>query len=485
MDGIEDFIVEDIWQYMIQEKYEVKGADVFKQNFIDDFRDEVLKCHSEGKTPKDSVSLLQKKFDGLDLLIAWYDWHSQTDQGIQLIQKDESLKNKQNQQKEEEKLLKNSQHLAQQSDDDSSNEDSHDISEQNYDEIKKLKVEQIYAFDLQEIMGYDSNKKINGPNDEEEKQKSDHFQIYTEESQLLMEIFDMQNGFLLDVPILIQIIKTIQRQPVVDIEILGPRQWSYYINDKIEVVHQIDQEKHKQFLKNVDDIYDDCQKLKKSQSKWVQLQKKSQLFGCELNKFPFAVDYGNKNVYSYEFTQKKQIFNWHVFDTFKFPENPNDPKFQNINDFTCTEILDRDSLEFNEFQKMLVKHPFMDGLSLVKHLFHGTSHTDPVNIYSFEHGLDMRYSNDGANGIGLYFADNSNYSLQYAYLVDNRQRQMFMCTVITGLSSNQGGGRGARMPAPIPGKKGVLFDSFNNGNKGHFVIYDNQKSYPGYLITYK
>ena len=56
------------------------------------------------------------------------------------------------------------------------------------------------------------------------------------------------------------------------------------------------------------------------------------------------------------------------------------------------------------------KHPDMLGLNLIKHLFHGTKMTDPTTIYSFETGLDMRYSQDGANGIGLYFADNSWYS---------------------------------------------------------------------------
>ena len=28
------------------------------------------------------------------------------------------------------------------------------------------------------------------------------------------------------------------------------------------------------------------------------------------------------------------------------------------------------------------------------------------------------------------------------------------------------------------------YDSINNGPGGHFIIYDNLKSYPGYLITY-
>ncbi len=61
---------------------------------------------------------------------------------------------------------------------------------------------------------------------------------------------------------------------------------------------------------------------------------------------------------------------------------------------------------------------------------------------------------------------------------------MFMCLVLTGLSSSVGGGRNAKQPPPIAGRQGELYDSFNNGAGGHYIIYDNQKSYPGYLITY-
>ena len=59
------------------------------------------------------------------------------------------------------------------------------------------------------------------------------------------------------------------------------------------------------------------------------------------------------------------------------------------------------------------KHPDLIGLDLIRHLFHGTKNVNPSAIYTFETGLDMRYSLNGSNGIGLYFADNSKYTLTY------------------------------------------------------------------------
>ena len=69
----------------------------------------------------------------------------------------------------------------------------------------------------------------------------------------------------------------------------------------------------------------------------------------------------------------------------------------------------------SELRRLQAKHPDMMSLNMMRHLFHGTRTVDPTNIYSFESGLDMRMSNDGANGIGIYFADNSCYSHNYRF----------------------------------------------------------------------
>jgi hypothetical protein len=90
--------------------------------------------------------------------------------------------------------------------------------------------------------------------------------------------------------------------------------------------------------------------------------------------------------------------------------------------------------------------------NLVKHLFHGTKDTEPSKVYSSEEGLDMRFSKDGLNGYGIYFADNAKYSDDYAHkIVGSNLKQMFLCIVLTGESASFGGGNGVRMPPLKPG----------------------------------
>jgi len=71
----------------------------------------------------------------------------------------------------------------------------------------------------------------------------------------------------------------------------------------------------------------------------------------------------------------------------------------------------------NEFKRMLRKYPQKNVHDIMKHLFHGTRATDPKLIYASEDGLDIRFSNAGAYGNGIYFANNSQYSSGYAYPV--------------------------------------------------------------------
>lgn len=108
-------------------------------------------------------------------------------------------------------------------------------------------------------------------------------------------------------------------------------------------------------------------------------------------------------------------------------------------------IYDRFVSELGAISK---KHNGKEALSLLKHLFHGTSATPPSKIYSDEDGLDMRFSNNGLNGKGIYFADNSLYSHagKYRHDINNNQHQMLMCLVITGESTSTGGGPNTTKP---------------------------------------
>ena len=92
-------------------------------------------------------------------------------------------------------------------------------------------------------------------------------------------------------------------------------------------------------------------------------------------------------------------------------------------------------------------------------MFHGSSATEPNTIFSGEYGLDNRYSNAGMYGKGCYFANNSNYSLTYAYSKNGggRGRGLFGPSAARG-----GGGGGFKFGPSVPrggGRGGVLFGS--------------------------
>jgi len=68
-----------------------------------------------------------------------------------------------------------------------------------------------------------------------------------------------------------------------------------------------------------------------------------------------------------------------------------------------------------ELRKNLQKYPNKSTWDLVRLLFHGTSGTAPKDVYTSDYGLDFRFSNDGLYGNGIYFANNSNYSVSYQH----------------------------------------------------------------------
>lgn len=71
------------------------------------------------------------------------------------------------------------------------------------------------------------------------------------------------------------------------------------------------------------------------------------------------------------------------------------------------------------------------GKAQILNLFHGTRLTDPKSIYESEEGFNLIFSNDGYWGRANYFAFNSSYSNDYAY-VQNGERKMFMARVTLG-----------------------------------------------------
>jgi len=64
---------------------------------------------------------------------------------------------------------------------------------------------------------------------------------------------------------------------------------------------------------------------------------------------------------------------------------------------------------------MLKMYPKKKPNEMIRHLFHGTKGTDPKLIYESKYGLDIRFARSGLYGEGIYFAEHSSYSHQYAH----------------------------------------------------------------------
>ena len=122
-----------------------------------------------------------------------------------------------------------------------------------------------------------------------------------------------------------------------------------------------------------------------------------------------------------------------------------------------------------------------------KRLFHGTRHTTPENIYRSEYGFDFRFGNAGNWGKGAYFASDAKYSASYASSSSYGQQQMFLAFVLTGHSVHLQSNPTLDKPPLKPGHEVERYDSVNGtaGSTRIYIVYDHEKSYPAYLITYQ
>eukprot|EP01088_Endostelium_zonatum_P000844 TRINITY_DN110_c0_g1_i5.p1 TRINITY_DN110_c0_g1~~TRINITY_DN110_c0_g1_i5.p1 ORF type:complete len:1379 (-),score=236.74 TRINITY_DN110_c0_g1_i5:32-4129(-) len=130
------------------------------------------------------------------------------------------------------------------------------------------------------------------------------------------------------------------------------------------------------------------------------------------------------------------------------------------------------------------------GAEVEKELFHGTGTTDPSSIIQGEDGFDMRFSKQGMWGLGTYFAQNAKYSDDnYAYR-NGPSKQFFLAKVLTGKVDVRASDRNIRMPnlrADSPHGEQWRYDSVGGNTNGSdvYIVYDNSKAYPYYLITYQ
>ena len=120
-----------------------------------------------------------------------------------------------------------------------------------------------------------------------------------------------------------------------------------------------------------------------------------------------------------------------------------------------------------------------------KQLFHGTSTTDPIAIYTDSVGFDMRFSsNSNLWGRAIYFAEKSIYShSSYSFIVNSKtnERQMFLADVILGRHTEQKKIAEKDLTCPSVGYDSVYAVT---GGSDVYMLYENNRAYPKYLIKY-
>jgi len=128
-------------------------------------------------------------------------------------------------------------------------------------------------------------------------------------------------------------------------------------------------------------------------------------------------------------------------------------------------------------------------------LFHGTKNTEPTLIYNGEKGFMMQFAAEGYWGRGTYFAEKACYSHHYSSTPKDTSgvRQMFLAEVIVGDAKYLKPDRSLIVPPEKPKKEASTdlalerYDSVTGltGGTRVWIVYDNNKAYPTYLITYK
>jgi len=144
-----------------------------------------------------------------------------------------------------------------------------------------------------------------------------------------------------------------------------------------------------------------------------------------------------------------------------------------------------------ELQQIKQKNNNDPSIQYVKLLFHGTSKTEPDQIYNGEKGFMMQFAAEGMWGRGTYFAEKSSYSHAYAFVQGN-MRQMFLTEVIVGDSYYCASDRSLRVPPEKKNRRSAVglaverYDSVSGETGGSkvYIVYDNNKAYPTYLISY-
>ena len=144
--------------------------------------------------------------------------------------------------------------------------------------------------------------------------------------------------------------------------------------------------------------------------------------------------------------------------------------------------------KYSFFRRVIQKR--MNGRDInEKELFHGTRQNDPSMIYESEKGFDFRFGSSNCLwGQGSYFAVKASYSDNgYAYRLPDGTKQLILARVVTGESKFMNKREKLSVPPLKPGSTKERYDTIraNTGGSEIYVVYDHEKAYPAYLITYR
>ena len=115
-----------------------------------------------------------------------------------------------------------------------------------------------------------------------------------------------------------------------------------------------------------------------------------------------------------------------------------------------------------------------------KWLYHGSSGVDPKLIYKSEEGLDLRFSDKGMWGHGVYLAVNSETSDRFSHPVKSTsERKMFCAQVIIGNAKYLEPDSSLTKPPFIDGSKTDSYDIVKGNLFGDdiYISYSNKKIY--------
>ena len=127
-------------------------------------------------------------------------------------------------------------------------------------------------------------------------------------------------------------------------------------------------------------------------------------------------------------------------------------------------------------------------------LFHGTRNISPYEVAKSEKGFDLRKSHEKLRfGNASYFAEEASCSSQgYAHTTAQNRKQILIARVLVGFSKDYGKVSQPKLveaPAMFTEDSGSVFkfDSVCGfiGNYRVYAIYDWEKTYPAYVVTYR